>query len=123
MPHVIIEHSKNFPKKSIQEIQSEIQKIMSSITEGKFNPDQCKCRSISYDEYLVGFANHSNASFVHISIKILSGRSAEVRKKLATKTSEFVQKVFKELGLKTDRCDISVDLMEMDRETYQKVQI
>ncbi|MBU6140044.1 MAG: hypothetical protein KGP29_00605 [Proteobacteria bacterium] len=123
MPHVIIEHSANFPKNSIQEIQTEIQKIMASITEGNFDPDQCRCRSISFDEYLVGFANQSNASFIHISIKLLSGRSVEVRKKLAAKSRDFVEKIFNELGLKNNRCDISVDVIEMDRETYQKIRI
>ena len=123
MPHVIVEHSVNFPKNSVQKIQTEIQKIMTSITEGNFDADQCKCRSISFDEYLVGLPNQESSSFIHISIKILGGRSAEVRKKLATKTTEFVQKTFEELQLQTKRCDISVDVIEMDRESYQKLRV
>lgn len=123
MPHVIVEHSADFPKNSVQKIQTEIQKIMTSITEGNFDADQCKCRSVSFDEYLVGLPNQSSASFIHISIKILGGRSVEVRKKLATKTTEFAQRTFEELELKTKRCDISVDVIDMDRETYQKLRI
>lgn len=123
MPHVIVEHSVNFPKNSVKKIQTEIQKIMTSITEGNFDADQCKCRSISFDEYLVGLPNQENASFIHISIKILGGRSAEVRKKLATKAADFVQKTFEESQLKTERCDISVDVIEMDRESYQKIRV
>ena len=123
MPHVIVEHSVNFPKNSVKKIQTEIQKIMTSITEGNFDADQCKCRSISFDEYLVGLPNQDNASFIHISIKILGGRSAEVRKKLATKAAASVQKTFEESQLKTERCDISVDVIEMDRESYQKIRV
>ncbi len=123
MPHVIVEYSANFPKNSIQEIQTEIQKIMASVTEGNFDPDQCKCRSFSFDEYLVGLPNQTTSSFIHVSIKILDGRSLEARKKLSTKVIEFLQKTFAELNLQTKRCDISVDVVEMEKETYQKMRI
>lgn len=123
MPHVIIEHSANFPKSSIQEIQTEIQKIMALITEGNFDPDHCKARSHSFDEYLVGLPNQETASFIHISIKVLGGRSPEVRKKLSAKVAEFTQKTFTELNLQTKRCEITVDVIEMDRETYQKLRV
>ncbi len=124
MPHVIIEHSSNIPKILVKSLQAEIQNIMTSIVEGNFDADQCKARSFGFDEYLVGKSDQSSASFLHITIKILSGRSTEVRKKLAEKISDFAQKIFAELvskGLDTKRCDISVDVVEMDRDVYQKL--
>ena len=54
MPHIIIEHSKNIFEKESLKIGREIQKIMSSISEGNFDPDHCKIRAIAYQNYIVG---------------------------------------------------------------------
>lgn len=125
--------------------------------EGNFDPDQCKCRSFSFDEYLVGKIDQKKSSFIHITIKILSGRSLEVRKKLAEEIAKQAREFFEKLAfsptkkdelietannlvdaitgvphlqmpvinhdLSGKRCDISVDVVEMTRETYQKIRI
>ena len=122
MPHLVIEHSSNIKKNSAKILQREIQNIMSTV-EGNFDADQCKARSFSFDEYLVGKLDQSAASFIHITLKVLTGRSIEVRKNLAEKISQFAQKFFLELNFKTQRCDISVDIVEMERDTYQKIRL
>lgn len=123
MPHIIVEHSKDIEKNSVKELQVEIKKIMNSLIEGNFDPDQCKCRAISFDEYFVGQPDQSTSSFIHITIKILSGRTLEVRKKLAQMSGDFAQKIFEELKLPSTRCDISVDIVEMDRDSYKKIRV
>ncbi len=123
MPHIIIEHSANFTKNSVDLMKKEIPQIMAKITEGNFDADQCKSRSHLFDEYLVGSPDQSSASFLHVTIKILSGRTLEARKKLSAQVIEFAKKTFDDLGLKTKRCDLSVDIVEMDKETYQKARI
>jgi 5-carboxymethyl-2-hydroxymuconate isomerase len=157
MPHIIIEHSANFSKDSIINLQVEIQNIMASITEGNFDPDQCKARAHLFEDYLVGRPNQETASFLHITIKILAGRSLEVRKKLGEQVMNFSKKFFEELlfspnqkdqlietahqladvvsgvphpqlplrnsALADKRCDLSVDIVEMEKETYQKVRV
>ena len=157
MPHIIIEHSSDFSKNSIIILQKEIQNILASITEGNFSADQCKARSFVFDEYLVGKPDQETALFLHITIKILSGRVLEVRKKAAEKVANFAKDFFEKLlfsptekdelialthriedvvsgvphvqfpmqnsKLANKRCDISVDIVEMDRDTYQKIRI
>jgi len=157
MPHLIIEHSSDIKKSAIKTLGSEVQSIMASITEGNFDPDQCKVRDYSFDEYLVGKIDQSKSSFIHITIKILSGRTVEARKKLSEKTMLAAKKLYSELSVEPNakdqlvaigseiaesltgipqphlitqnsdlagkRCDISVDIVEMDREVYQKVRI
>lgn len=157
MPHIIIEHSVNISSDTVNKLFSEIQNIMSSIKEGNFDLEQCKARATSFDEYLVGSKNEEKSVFLHITIKILAGRSVEVRKKLAEKVMNYAKKFYEDsvfspsgadkiiaLGeqvadmitgtpiaslplqnadLAGKRCDISVDIVEMDRETYQKVRI
>lgn len=120
MPHIIIEHSKYILEKETLEIGREIQRIMASIVEGNFDPDQCKIRCIAYQNYLVGLEkDHEN--FIHIAIKILAGRDVAIRKKLALETFEYAKIFYKNLKLSQKRCDISVDVIEVDREVYQKI--
>ena len=122
MPHLVIEHSADIQNLQIQNLQKEIQDIMSKV-EGNFDPDQCKCRSVSFAEYLVGNPNQNTSSFIHITLKVLTGRTAEVRKNLSQKIAEFTKIFFTNLNLKTSRCEISVDLVEMDAQTYQKIRL
>jgi 5-carboxymethyl-2-hydroxymuconate isomerase len=122
MPHLIIEHSSNIKSKSVTKLEKHIQNIMNDF-EGNFDADQCKCRSFACDEYLVGRIDQAEASFIHITLKVLRGRSAEIRKNLSQKIIEFTEKFFIDLNLPTKRCDISVDIVEMDRDTYQKIRI
>ena len=122
MPHIIIETSKNILAKEAIKIGKEIQQIMAKIVEGKFDPDQCKIRVINYENYQVGL-EENDENFIHISIKILAGRAVEVRQKLASQSFEFSNNFYKNLKLPQKRCDISVDIIEMDRETYQKITI
>ena len=120
MPHIIIETSKNILTQESLKIGQEIQQIMAKIVEGNFDPDQCKIRVINYENYIVGLEKNAE-NFMHISIKILAGRAVEVRQKLASQSFEFVNNFYKNLKLSQQRCDISVDIIEMDRETYQKI--
>lgn len=157
MPHLIIEHSSDIKKSTITALATEVQDIMASITEGNFDPDQCKVRNFSFDEYLVGKIDQHNSSFIHITIKILSGRTIAARKKLSELTLQATKKLYAELSTTPNvadqiiaisseiaeslaglpqahliaqnsdfigkRCDISVDVVEMDKETYQKLRI
>ena len=157
MPHLIFEHSSDIKNSAIKNLQVEIQNIMASIVEGNFDPDQCKCRIIPFDEYLVGRPDQSKSSFIHITIKILSGRTLEAKQKLAQKTLDAATNTFVDLvnspneksriietaheladaisgvphiqlpvqnsALANKRCDLSVDIVDMDRETYQKIRI
>jgi len=120
MPHIIIETSKNILARESLKIGQEIQQIMKKIVEGNFDPDQCKIRVINYENYIVGL-EENDENFIHISIKILAGRAVEVRQKLALQSFEFVNNFYKNLKLSQKRCDISIDIIEMNRETYQKI--
>ncbi len=122
MPHLIIEHSADISKKSVKSLEQEIQNLMKA-HEGNFDADQCKCRSFAFGKYLVGRIDQSNASFIHITLKALSGRSIEIRKSLSDKIATFTKQFFLDLKLPTTRCDISVDIVEMERDTYTKIRI
>lgn len=74
----------------------------------------------SFDEYFVGRPDQSTSSFIHITLKALSGRSIEIRKNLSEKIATFTKEFFNNLKLTSKRCNISVDIVEMERDTYTK---
>ncbi len=119
MPHIIIEHSPNFSAKTIAEIGSEVPQIMAKITEGNFDLNQFKARSHSFSKFLVGNFDEKNSSFIHVTIKILAGRSLDVRKKVSADVIKFLQEKCAAEKNST-RHDNSVDVVEMDRDVYQK---
>jgi len=122
MPHLIIEHSGNIKRRSIAALERNIQNIMQA-QERNFDADQCKCRSLSFDEYFVGRPDQTESSFIHITLKVLTGRSVEIRQNLSAKIIEFTQKFYSDLNLPTKRCDLSVDIVEIELDTYQKIRI
>jgi len=119
MPHIIIEHSIDFSSKEIIQLAHEIQKTCGQIQGGNFDYDQFKIRSLSFNNYGVG-SDGNNANFIHISIKILQGRSLEIKKQLSENCFKIVQSFFENSGLNQKRCDLSLDVIEMDRDLYHK---
>lgn len=119
MPHIIIEHSIDFSTKEILELAHKIQKSCFEIQGGNFDFNQFKIRSLSFNNFGVG-KDGSNANFIHISIKILQGRAPEIKKQLSENSFKLLQNFQQNSGLNHKRCDLSLDIIEMDRELYQK---
>lgn len=122
MPHIIIEHSADIQSDQIITLEKSIQKLVGNI-EGNFDPDQCKARALSFNEYLVGKPDQSTSSFIHVTFKLLDGRSLVVRESLSKGIADLTSEFIANQSLKTLRCDISVDIVEMDSKTYQKLRI
>jgi len=121
MPHIIIEHSSKFDENKILTIGKNIQKIMGDMPFANFDIDQCKIRGISFQNYQVG--SSKIADFIHISIKILAGRSLEIRQDLSQQVFDWVLKYFQDNMDRGNRFDLSVDIIEMNREVYKKITI
>lgn len=121
MPHIITEHSSDISQEKIIKLQQDIRDIFQSIPD-YFDYDQCKFRFLKFDQYLVGKLDQETSSFIHITAKILEGRPEEVRKDLSDKIFKNIQNNFPKLSNK-DRLDISVEIFEMDKNTYNKIRI
>lgn len=110
MPHLLLEYSKNL---TTHVYESNLLAQLHDIVEasGIFEKSSLKSRSYGYDEvYITG----NNESFLHITLSMLTGRNVETRKAL----SESLFKITKASVPYTDK--ISVEIREMDAETYQK---
>ena len=125
MPHITIEHSLEIESNLKESLASTIIEIFANQKEGGFDADQCKIRFSIFDQYLVGYLNQDKADFIHLTVKIMQGRMQEIKNKLAIDLSSLLQDFFKDL-IKNNkiknksRCDISVDIVDMDKFSYQK---
>lgn len=121
MPHIIIEHSKCIDEKIIDQLLQEIPSQMEQIENGNFSVLGCKTRATSFNKYYVAGKNQETTSFCHITIKILEGRSDEIKITLAQKIGELAQNLLKSRQNIKEKNDLSVDIVDMDKNTYQKI--
>ena len=109
MPHCIIEHS--------IEIDGDV--LVSLVHQGAlqselFQPQgsDIKVRAIPYSHYQTGSVD---IEFVHVTLKILSGRSTEQKSRLSALVLARLQTRLKK------NCSLSVEVVDIDRDSYTKV--
>ena len=108
MPHCIIEHSPNIPPEGL------LQAVFNGALHSQlFLPDgaDIKVRAIAYKNFKIG---DGKASFVHVVAKILAGRTDEQKQRLS---QEIIKKIS---GLGHQDISITVEVVDMERQSYQK---
>ena len=108
MPHCIIEYAEpiSVPPSSLIETVRK-----ASVASGLFDESHIKLRAIAFREYQVGM---SNEKFIHVTARILSGRTLLQRQQLSGE----ILKALVELPLNNRA--ITVEIIEMERESYGK---
>ena len=119
MPHLILEHSDNlvvpFDHRALfRELHTTLQAT------GEFRLEQMKSRAIAEGRTFVGAGEPGNI-FAHLRVYILSGRSLELRQRIAAELLAVLQR-WLAASVAGRPSDITVDVREMVRETYAKVQ-
>ena len=121
MPHIIIEHSDNFDSNFTKNLILEVHHTLQN-SEGNFDINACKGRAVAYQNYLLG-NNEAGRDFIHITLKIHTGRSKEIRINLAKIISEKIklklENYKKTEGLK-NKTDFTISINEIDSDIYQK---
>ena len=108
MPHCIIEHSPNIPPEGLMHAVFD-----GSLHSQLFLPDgaDIKVCAIAYQNFKLG---DGKASFVHVIVKILAGRTDEQKQRLS-------QEIIKKLSdLGHQDISITVEVVDMERQSYQK---
>lgn len=110
MPHCIIEFAKDLASElHVDElITTTHQAVFSS---GLFDKEDIKTRAIAYEHYQTG---SSKKPFVHVTVKILDGRDPKQKSNLAEVILHQIAAMF------FNEISITVDVKEIDRETYRK---
>jgi 5-carboxymethyl-2-hydroxymuconate isomerase len=118
MPHCVLEYSGNvLEKRDFTSFFQGLHQLL--VHSGLFGLSDIKSRVVCCREFRVGDGDPS-LSFIHLSLYILSGRAREVRQALADRLLAFLKEEFAE-SCKPLNCEMTVDVREMDRETYRKL--
>lgn len=108
MPHCIIEHSSPIEPADLT------QKVFQGALESNlFEPDgsDIKVRSIVYEHYQTG-SNKEN--FIHVTLRILSGRSEQDKHLLSNSVMSKLQ------SIPLVAASLTVEIVDMDRNSYSK---
>lgn len=118
MPHTTIEHSFEISTSKLEEIFSAINSTIAK-NDGNFDIANCIAKSINMPNFMA--ANGSEKiDFIHITIKILQGRSVEIRKNLAENINKVVADFLGKNSLSKNPIKLGVEVNEIEKEIYQK---
>lgn len=110
MPHCIVEYSNNpVIKESINELLTSV--FHGALNSELFDAPAIKTRAIAFDSYQVG---DTDKYFVHVTAKILSGRTLEQRQRLSKSIIDSLS------SFNFDNTSYTVEVIEMERESYEK---
>jgi 5-carboxymethyl-2-hydroxymuconate isomerase len=110
MPHCIIEYSSDVADQvSIDDlVEATFQGALSS---GLFPEYDIKTRAVAYRHYQTG---STRDSFVHITIRLLSGRGDEQKADLSEKILAQIEPILPQV------VSVGVEICDMHRESYRK---
>lgn len=108
MPHCIIEYSKDLD----MDPNTLVKVVHAGATQSElFDATAIKTRAIAYEHFLVG---EGNRSFVHVSAKMLSGRTNEQKNHLSRILFSQLQ------ALELQNCTLTVEVIDLDKLSYAK---
>lgn len=96
MPHITVEYTANIPNEA--NINDLLIKANQSLISHKdtFSPNGIRSRAIKLTNYVIGDGANDGA-FVHVTLQIASGRTAEVRKAVLDHLFTTIESHFEEM--------------------------
>lgn len=111
MPHCIVEYSINLNDESFN--NTLMRAVYSAtLSSGLFSSNDIKVRAIPYTYYT---AQNEEQGFVHVVLKILSGRELEQRSLLSGLVLDELDK------LSLNEVSLTVEVIEIEKASYAKV--
>lgn len=109
MPHCVVEHSSAIDADTLISLV-----FLGALDSHLFeiNGSDIKVRALSYSHYQTG---NQHTDFVHVTLKILSGRDIEQKSTLSQSVLERVN------TLNLINCSITIEVMDIERDSYCKV--
>jgi 5-carboxymethyl-2-hydroxymuconate isomerase len=107
MPQITFEASDNIIEQDLRETLSEIHQILVDVLPTKL--ESCKSRVIRHKEFLLGDGDVNNA-FIHLSIRIIEGRTKEIIDVATNQIMIVLQNNFKESANKLNlKFSVAID--------------
>lgn len=116
MPHVILECSENIAGQlNVNSLFAEIHSVLAKQLPTELS--SCKSRCVVHNMFYLGDGHQSNA-FVHMSVKILSGRTDEIKNSLGNQLVILLRDHFQDYPNKS--ClQISVEISELNKHYFK----
>jgi 5-carboxymethyl-2-hydroxymuconate isomerase len=117
MPHCVLEYSANVVDRV--DAPAVFQRLHQSLAEIEaFTLHDIKSRAICHTDYFVGDGAPPNC-FVYLRFSLLSGRDISVRQRVVQTCLKVLAEAFAKT-LAERACQLSVEVVEMDRSAYAK---
>lgn len=117
MPHLTLEYSSNVViDADLVSLFADLHDILEQT--GGVRRDNCKSRARMADDFLVGSGGRRDA-FVHLDIRLLDGRSVDVRQRIARQARDVLTTRFAKSATALD-LQVTVEVREIDRRFYSK---
>lgn len=117
MPHLILEYSSNLKTKPSKELLSRLHESLPAL--GPFELHSIKSRILEHQVYCVADGD-PDAGFVHLELRILSGRAPEIKQRVSKGLAEILKDFFA-ADLSARRMSVTVEIRDLDAECYSKV--
>lgn len=95
---------------------SEVHQMINSIAGIKI--ENCKSRAIKLDNYLVG-DGINDQGFIHMEIKILEGRTNDIKSEIGKRIIKILEKQFKE-SIELLNLQITIEIIDIQKNCYYK---
>lgn len=120
MPHLSLEYSANLLEKThLLDLLKKCNILLAEHLPTDIN--SCVSRTIECDQYYIG-EGQSNSAFIHISLKVKSGRTFATLQKtcaaLLAVIREYCQESYRQLNLK-----ISIDIVELQNNYFSVTEV
>lgn len=114
MPHLIVEYSGNL--EAGIDVPALLHQMHRAL-DGKYNiaSSRIKARAVKLSDYIVGDHGDS-AAMVHVTFKLMEGRSAEARKELSSLLQQIVRQHVP--AGQHPHSAVTVEVVELDTATY-----
>jgi 5-carboxymethyl-2-hydroxymuconate isomerase len=117
MPHLTLEYTGNIDQEiRVAEVFPRLHQVLEQVAD--VDPANCKSRAIRLDCYWIGLGDEGNA-FVHLTIRLLAGRSAAVKRELGGRSLRILEEYFAPSAAAL-ALQLTVEVVNMERQGYFK---
>ena len=120
MPHIVVEYTPNLLGLPFDAMLAAVTRRLAESPEVGDEAD-LKARVVRADDFRVGLAD-SQRGFIHVTIRIMEGRSAQAKKDFSDRVAEGMMEQMPRFphGLAVN---LSVEVVDMDRGSYRKIRL
>lgn len=116
MPHLHLETTADLPENvDVPDILEALVTALSA--HDSIKPETIKAYHTLYNTWQMG--EGAQPGFAHLTVKVLTGRTAEVRSQIADQMMEVLRQHFA-MSIEANEVNLTVDIHEMLSETYRK---